>query len=224
MAAESFDSEKNALRPKFILKISKMPVGCGCWPAAWTATTSQWPSGGEIDILEGVNAVSSSPTSNLASLHTTDGCTIPEGRYANSTGYSYQQNCAYQPGCSQKFSGGGNSFGYGFNANSGGYFAMLRDTAARGNGISVYFWPASASPNSIPISVRAAPGAAPRRVITSPFDLAEGGNKSATINKLPDKTYEWGLPSAFFPNTAPGANFEGAQCQMDQFFNQDHTM
>ncbi|KAK0566957.1 hypothetical protein OC844_000478 [Tilletia horrida] len=205
-----------------IIKISHMPIGCGTWPAVWTATTQTWPIGGEIDIIEGVSATSTSSTSNLASLHTTDGCGIPEGRYQNSTGYSYQQNCAYQPGCSQRFSQD-NTFGAGFNKAGGGYFAMLRDTASGGNGISVYFWPDSTPKSQIPSAVRAPPGAAPRRVITSPYDLAPGGDNN-TVNKLPDKTYDWGIPAAFFPNTAPGATFEGAQCEMDRYYDADHTI
>ncbi|CAD6965213.1 unnamed protein product [Tilletia laevis] len=204
-----------------IAKISKMPVGCGSWPAFWTVTQNTWPTGGEVDILEGVNGVSSRSVRNLASLHTTDGCAIGPGKSDNSTGYSYQENCAYQPGCSQQFTLD-NSYGTGFNENNGGYFAMLRDTAPGGNGISVYFWPASASDSSVPLAVRAQPGSAPRRVITSPQDLAPGGNNN-TQNKLPGKTYEWGLPAAFFANTAPGATAKGAQCQMDQFFD-DHTI
>ncbi|KAE8210777.1 hypothetical protein CF327_g5395 [Tilletia walkeri] len=219
-ASVRMHSKKSMRDGLLVAKISKMPVGCGTWPAFWTVTTDQWPNGGEIDILEGVNAVSTSSKPNLASLHTTDGCTIGPGKSQNSTGFSYQENCSYQPGCSQQFSDD-NTYGTDFNENGGGYFAMLRDTAPGGNGISVYFWPDDAK--SVPIAVSAAPGSAPRRVITSPEDLAPGGNNN-TLNKLPDKTYQWGLPAAFFANTAPGTTAKGASCQMDQFFDADHTI
>ena len=40
-----------------------MPTGCGTWPAFW-ANGPNWPAGGEIDILEGVNGF----TQNQVSL------------------------------------------------------------------------------------------------------------------------------------------------------------
>lgn len=64
----------------YIIKLSKIPTGCGyvplshsrTWPAFWTCTKEVWPNGGEIDIIEGVNGFGV----NQASLHTTTGCTI----------------------------------------------------------------------------------------------------------------------------------------------------
>ncbi|KAK0564575.1 hypothetical protein OC861_004222 [Tilletia horrida] len=204
-----------------VAKISSMPTGCGTWPAFWTVTTNNWPSGGEIDIIEGVSSIDGSSSYNLASLHTTNGCTIPSGASNSSTGSTYQDDCAYQPGCSQHFQRG-NSFGVNYNQNGGGYFAMLRDTQPGGNGISVYFWPASTPISQIPLAVRSAPGQAPHRVITSPYDLAPGGNNNS-LNLLPDKTYQWGLPAAFFPNTPAGQTVSGGSCQMDNFF-EDHSI
>jgi hypothetical protein len=49
-----------------------MPTGCGTWPA-WWQNGPNWPYGGEIDILEGVNAFSQ----NQVSIHTGSGCRIP---------------------------------------------------------------------------------------------------------------------------------------------------
>jgi hypothetical protein len=48
-----------------------MPVGCGVWPA-WWQNGPNWPVGGEIDILEGVNDFAL----NQVSLHTDNGCTM----------------------------------------------------------------------------------------------------------------------------------------------------
>lgn len=49
----------------FLLDALHMPVGCGVWPAWWTVGPN-WPNGGEIDILEGVNF----NTYNQVSIHT----------------------------------------------------------------------------------------------------------------------------------------------------------
>lgn len=49
-----------------------MPTGCGTWPA-WWMNGPNWPYGGEIDILEGVNEFSQ----NQVSVHTGSGCRIP---------------------------------------------------------------------------------------------------------------------------------------------------
>lgn len=51
-----------------------MPEGCSTWPAFWSTTTGQWPSGGEIDIIEGVN----DKGPNLSSLHTSPNCNMPD--------------------------------------------------------------------------------------------------------------------------------------------------
>ncbi|KIK01221.1 glycoside hydrolase family 16 protein [Laccaria amethystina LaAM-08-1] len=48
-----------------------MPQGFATSPAIWEADEANWPNGGEIDIVEGVN--DQSP--DLASLHMSLGCT-----------------------------------------------------------------------------------------------------------------------------------------------------
>jgi hypothetical protein len=54
-----------------ILDLKHMPTGCGTWPAFWsTSRRGPWPTGGEIDIVEGVHR----ETNNLMSLHTLPGC------------------------------------------------------------------------------------------------------------------------------------------------------
>jgi hypothetical protein len=99
-----------------------MPTGCGTWPGgwfvesvaarrvpsrpprahsrflsvfpAWWSNGPNWPNGGEIDILEGVNTF----TQNQVSLHTGDGCTMPQGGLTQTgtltTGGYDSYNCA----------------------------------------------------------------------------------------------------------------------------------
>ena len=38
-----------------VLDLAHMPAGCATWPAFWTLSQKgPWPSGGEIDIIEGI--------------------------------------------------------------------------------------------------------------------------------------------------------------------------
>ena len=55
-----------------LLDAVHMPTGCGTWPAFWS-NGPDWPTFGEIDIVEGVNDYSN----NQATIHTAHGCTIP---------------------------------------------------------------------------------------------------------------------------------------------------
>lgn len=112
-----------------ILDLAHMPGGaCGEWPAFWTVGPN-WPTSGEIDIIEGVN----SQASNAMALHTSSGCSISAGGAGGAqsamTGSIATSNCdvnaAGQPnnaGCSIK-SADSSSYGTGFNANGGGVYA-----------------------------------------------------------------------------------------------------
>lgn len=168
------------------------------WPAFWTCTTEQWPIGGEIDIIEGAN--DQGPL-NLASLHTDLGCSIPgaQSTLRNDTGFSSQTNCTDQPGCSIGFSQA-NSFGPDFNSIGGGYFAMVRDTAIGGQGISIYFWPASTSSQSIPTAL-----------LDSPLPYL---TTSTNVTSLAYSTQNsrWLTPAAHFPNS-------NSSCEMAKYYD-----
>lgn len=104
-----------------------MPTGCGTWPA-WWSNGPNWPYGGEIDILEGVNEY----TQNQVSLHSGSGCRMPDwapstqtGTYT--TGWYDHLNCAsYETGnsgCGVRDQTNGQSYGKPFNDIGGGIYA-----------------------------------------------------------------------------------------------------
>ncbi|KAF8238374.1 hypothetical protein L208DRAFT_1242607 [Tricholoma matsutake] len=130
----------------FIMDAVHMPAGCGTWPAFWT-NGPNWPAGGEIDIVEGVNDY----TNNQATLHTNPGCTMSS---TNSASLSISGNALGGTDCSATNTGNtgcgirastNNSFGAGFNANGGGVYAMQWD----GSGISIFFFPRGTEPSDI---------------------------------------------------------------------------
>ncbi|KAL5641346.1 hypothetical protein ACGC1H_001732 [Rhizoctonia solani] len=125
-----------------ILDAVHMPYGCGTWPAFWS-NGPNWPNGGEIDIVEGVNDYQA----NQASLHTKSGCTIPE-QYGSSGMLAASLNCAADEtgnqGCGQ-LNSKPNNYGKAFNDNGGGVYAMKWDRS----GISIYFFPRGEIPSDI---------------------------------------------------------------------------
>ncbi|PWN43788.1 hypothetical protein IE81DRAFT_321952 [Ceraceosorus guamensis] len=216
------------------MRVKHMPSGCGTWPAFWTCTTSNWPAGGEIDIVEGA---SDQGPRNLASLHTTAGCTIPAGNSSISTGFTGQTDCQYQPGCSESFSLS-NSFGPAFNQNGGGWFVMVRDTSPisstsnesdlsssttttrlPGPGISIYFYPSSTSSTDLPSFLST------NR--TLPFVLTGLNATNPALGGRSDEN--WGRPAAFFPTTPTPAlraigssntTDDAPSCPMDRYFDE----
>ena len=126
----------------FITDISHMPGGiCGVWPAFWTFGPN-WPTSGEIDIIEGVN----SQTANSVTLHTAAGCSMSSSGSLNS---SIRANTDCNAGDGQTGCSSGTSsvqgYGAGFNAIGGGVYALEWTSSA----IDVYFFPRSAIPGDI---------------------------------------------------------------------------
>ncbi|KAG2136319.1 glycoside hydrolase family 16 protein [Suillus cothurnatus] len=129
-------SQKSYNGGLFVIDASNMPVGCSTWPSFWTVGPN-WPSAGEIDIVEGVN----NQATNQMTLHsgTSQGCTI--GKSSNQfTGQVLGTNCYSSPnadsGCGVEDYGYkdlmylcDSSFGYGFNSAEGGVFALLWDNS-----------------------------------------------------------------------------------------------
>jgi hypothetical protein len=130
-------SNKKYTNAVMIFNIRHMPVGCGTWPAIWTVG-SDWPTQGEIDILEGIN----DQGPNEMTLHTDSGCTVPSSR--SQSGTTLGTNCdvavTNNKGCGVR-STDSRSYGPSFNSNGGGWYAMERATA----GIKIWFWSRAAS-------------------------------------------------------------------------------
>ncbi|KAE9388395.1 family 16 hypothetical endo-1,3(4)-beta-glucanase from glycoside hydrolase [Gymnopus androsaceus JB14] len=125
-----------------VLDIAHMPEGCGTWPAFWTFG-SNWPTDGEIDILEGVD----NQNFNQATLHTGPDCTMAASRAQ--TGTILNNDCAAaddgNDGCGVQFAPG--TFGPTFNSGGGGWFGMERTVDA----ISIWYWARDAT--NVPVGV-----------------------------------------------------------------------
>jgi hypothetical protein len=138
-------SKKSYTHGLIILDLAHMPGNaCGTWPAFWTVGPN-WPSSGEIDIIEGVN----SQIGNSHALHTNAGCSIAQNGLFS--GHVSTPNCdvnaAGQPGnagCAI-LNSNSNSFGDGFNQAGGGVYA----TEWTSDHISIWYFPRSAIPSDM---------------------------------------------------------------------------
>ncbi|WRT63876.1 uncharacterized protein IL334_000802 [Kwoniella shivajii] len=126
-----------------IMDVAHMPTGCGTWPAFWTCTRQgPWPTGGEVDIIEGLYGISNAYSNNLFTLHTDgsqNGCTMPSTNRGSGT--TLLNDCRGGVGCGVRDKSG-KSFGEEFNKNGGGIFVMRR---SRTRGFSFWFWPHNAA-------------------------------------------------------------------------------
>lgn len=114
-----------------VMDLAAMPHGCSVWPAFWMLSgKKQWPTGGEIDIIEGVNE----PGSNAMTLHTSPGCTLD----VSETSRSIFSGKVSATNCDANVNGNAGcgitdpdpmSYGHEFNVNGGGVFVTLIDDA-----------------------------------------------------------------------------------------------
>ncbi|KAF9524554.1 concanavalin A-like lectin/glucanase domain-containing protein [Crepidotus variabilis] len=161
-----------------IFDVRHMPEGCGTWPAIWEVYPGWRPTGGEIDIVEGVN---NQPV-NFATIHSTTGCSMPPSSppgtvLSNRTqlGTDNQNNCDSfvnnNAGCGVSFpKNGAPSFGPAFNKAGGGWFVFERTPTA----MRIWFW--SRHDSRVPDEVKFA-----RSPLVDPS--------------------RYGFPAAYFPNT-----------------------
>ncbi|KAA6410314.1 MAG: putative endo-1,3(4)-beta-glucanase [Lasallia pustulata] len=135
-------STKETLTHGLIISdIAHMPGGiCGTWSAHWTLGPD-WPSSGEIDIIEGVNSASR----NLMSLHTSPNCTIAGDA---ELGTLQSNNCDttdnLNAGCGV-LANTTASYGTGFNRGNGGIYA----TQWTSDFIRIWFFAAGSVPSDI---------------------------------------------------------------------------
>ncbi|KAJ7259093.1 endo-beta-glucanase [Mycena haematopus] len=116
-----------------VFDIAHMPQGCGTWPAVWETNESNWPAGGEVDILEGAN----DQGPGQVTLHTSPGCSMPASRTQIGTSLSLDCDATVNGnlGCGVSVDRAP-GFGPTFNAEGGGWYAIERTTIF----IAVWFW------------------------------------------------------------------------------------
>ncbi|KAL0952659.1 hypothetical protein HGRIS_006902 [Hohenbuehelia grisea] len=122
----------------WIIDAVHLPFGCSVWPAFWSKG-DDWPNGGEIDIIEGINLLGR----NQVALHTTPGC-FKHDVAGTQSGQTIGSNCSVDAGCVVGETRP-NSYGSGFAQAGGGVFATQLDVS----GIYVWFWTRAAIPQSI---------------------------------------------------------------------------
>ncbi|KAF2164432.1 glycoside hydrolase family 16 protein [Zasmidium cellare ATCC 36951] len=128
----------------FVMDMVHMPTGCGTWPAYWLLGP-EWPSKGEIDIIEGVHT----DMYNTISMHTSDNCTIAG---STQSGTLKQNNCYAgvngNSGCGSLLDNNAalpNNYGAGFNQNQGGVYV----TEWTSEFVKHWWFPRGSIPSSI---------------------------------------------------------------------------
>ncbi|GAA5953800.1 hypothetical protein JCM8115_004159 [Rhodotorula mucilaginosa] len=155
----------------WVFDMVHVPYGCSVWPSAWV-TSSDWPTGGEIDIYEAVNL----QKTNQMALHTTPGCTVSNSSSADWTGTLTYGNCDtnanFNSGCTF-LDPRETSNGASLAANGGGVFAGELTS----DGVSIWFFPRPSVPSDLSYTA------------------------SSSDNPIPDPS-TWGLPVAHYPTSS----------------------
>ncbi|CAG8919436.1 unnamed protein product [Penicillium salamii] len=136
------ESKKQYDEGLFIFDIIHTPFGCATWPALWLTDGYNWPSNGEIDVLETTNEGSHG---NEITLHTTKGCSMNVKR--KQTGQVLSKKCDDtnhgNAGCG--ILGNESTYGQAMNANGGGVYAL----ELRREGIRAWYFRRDSIPRNI---------------------------------------------------------------------------
>jgi len=184
----AWDNDEDHL---FVMDLAHMPAGCGDWPAWWLVGPN-WPDGGEVDIIEGVN----NGVQDTTTLHTDNGCDQSQenpnsfsGHWGTGSNNQPATNCYINAPNQYDNQGCGivaatNTFGAPFNSNGGGVFV----TEWTSTFIRMFFF----NPNQVP------------------SDLIYG---------KPDPT-TWGKPYAYFTigSNCPKSHFNKLQMVINLTF------
>ena len=136
ITTESVDLSKSYNGGVFVIDVDHIPEGNSVWPAFWMFGPN-WPSSGEIDIIEQCNSYDFTTSINQVALHTKKGCFLNiHGKLVD---------CSSPVGATIKFKEE-NSFGYGFNRNGGGVFVTEWIFNGR---IKFWFFPRNKIPSNI---------------------------------------------------------------------------
>ncbi|KAG6820615.1 hypothetical protein H0H93_014218 [Arthromyces matolae] len=134
--------DRYGLGTVWVADMLHIPYGCSVWPA-WWSQAPDWPIGGEIDTLEGVNL----GTQNQMGLHTEPGC-LSVNPNLLSTSKEGSGDCSYlsnnNSGCIVTDTNPA-SYGQGFAAAGGGVFITEFATS----GISIWFFARANVPSSL---------------------------------------------------------------------------
>lgn len=123
-----------------LIDLVHMPYGCSVWPSFWSfgPSAGEWPAGGEVDIIEGINLVGE----NQMALHSTEGCY--QDRDNGGLGDTIERDCSTPEGCAVREKKA-NSYGQAFNEAGGGVFALQMAPS----GFYIWFWSRDDVPDSI---------------------------------------------------------------------------
>lgn len=150
-----------------IADIAHMPGSiCGSWPAFWSVGKN-WPSDGEIDIIEGVNL----QDHNEIVMHTAGTCSITDTGMTGSVNATGCGEDLGTVGC--VIEGQQGSYGTSFNKQGGGVYAMEWTEQF----VKIWFFPRASIPTSI------TKGAPDVSQFGTPMALVEDGCDVATSFK-----------------------------------------